>query len=73
MSHALRFARLIDAPPEEVFAAFTGAEGHEAFYGLDDAGWIVRSECDLRVGGVWTSGVRSPPQVSCIDIGTCFR
>jgi uncharacterized protein YndB with AHSA1/START domain len=37
-----------------VFAAFTERGGQEAFYGLDDPGWIVRSECDLRVGGVWT-------------------
>ena len=54
MSHDLQFARLIDAPLEEVFAAFTERGGQEAFYGLDDPGWIVRSECDLRVGGVWT-------------------
>jgi uncharacterized protein YndB with AHSA1/START domain len=37
-----------------VFAAFTERGGQEAFYGTDDPGWIVRSECDLRVGGVWT-------------------
>jgi uncharacterized protein YndB with AHSA1/START domain len=54
MSHDLRFARLIDASPEEVFAAFTDPAGQEAFYGWDDPGWVVRSECDLRVGGVWT-------------------
>jgi uncharacterized protein YndB with AHSA1/START domain len=48
------FARLIDATPEEVFAAFIDPEGQEAFYGQDDPGWIVRSQCDLRVGGVWT-------------------
>jgi uncharacterized protein YndB with AHSA1/START domain len=48
------FARLIDAAPEEVFDAFTAPEGQEAFYGQDDPGWIVRSHCDLRVGGVWS-------------------
>jgi uncharacterized protein YndB with AHSA1/START domain len=47
-------ARLIDATPEEVFDAFTTPEGQEAFYGQDDPGWIVRSQSDLRVGGVWT-------------------
>jgi uncharacterized protein YndB with AHSA1/START domain len=47
-------ARLIDATPEEAFDAFTTPEGQEAFYGQDDPGWIVRSQCDLRVGGVWT-------------------
>jgi uncharacterized protein YndB with AHSA1/START domain len=54
MSFDGEFARLIDATPEEVFDAFTSAEGQEAFYGKDDPGWIVRSQCDLRVGGVWT-------------------
>jgi uncharacterized protein YndB with AHSA1/START domain len=54
LSHELRFARLIDAQPEEVFDAFTEPGGQVAFYGQDDPGWIVRSQCDLRVGGVWT-------------------
>jgi uncharacterized protein YndB with AHSA1/START domain len=53
MSLDVEFARLIDATPEEVFDAFTDPEGQEAFYGQDDPGWIVRSQCDLRVGGVW--------------------
>ena len=54
MSHDLQFARLIDAAPEEVFDAFTQPGGQEAFYGTDAPGWIVESECDFRVGGVWT-------------------
>jgi uncharacterized protein YndB with AHSA1/START domain len=54
MSLDVEFARLIDATPEEVFDAFTDPEGQEAFYGQDEPGWIVQSQCDLRVGGVWT-------------------
>jgi uncharacterized protein YndB with AHSA1/START domain len=50
----VKVARLIDATPEEVFDAFTNPEGQDALYGQDDPDWIVRSECDLRVGGVWT-------------------
>jgi uncharacterized protein YndB with AHSA1/START domain len=50
----VEFSRLIDATPEEVFDAFTDPECQEAFYGKDDAGWIVESHCDLRVGGEWT-------------------
>jgi uncharacterized protein YndB with AHSA1/START domain len=53
MTHDLRFSRLIDAPPELVFDAFTRPDGQAAFYEQDDPGWIVRSECDLRVGGAW--------------------
>ena len=52
MSEDVTFARVIDAPPEAVFAAFTGQGGQEASY--SEPGWIVESECDLRVGGVWT-------------------
>jgi uncharacterized protein YndB with AHSA1/START domain len=54
MSHDVTVARLIDASPEEVFDAFTNPDGQEAFYGQDDPGWIVRSQCDMRVGGAWT-------------------
>jgi uncharacterized protein YndB with AHSA1/START domain len=50
----LRIERVIGAPPEVVFDAFTTRGGQEAFYGTDDPGWIVESRCDLRVGGLWT-------------------
>jgi uncharacterized protein YndB with AHSA1/START domain len=53
VSHELRFGRVFDASPEEVFDAFTDSEGLEEMYGLDDPGWIVESEGDVRVGGVW--------------------
>jgi uncharacterized protein YndB with AHSA1/START domain len=54
MSDDVEVARVIDAPIHEVFDAFTDAAGQRAFYGKDDPGWIVRSQCDLRVGGAWT-------------------
>ena len=54
MTDALRLERLIDAPPDVVFEAFTTHGGQVAFYGTDDPGWIVESHCDLRVGGLWT-------------------
>jgi uncharacterized protein YndB with AHSA1/START domain len=54
MTDELRLTRVIDAPPDVVFEAFTSEGGQEAFYGTDEPGWIVRSECDLRVGGEWT-------------------
>jgi uncharacterized protein YndB with AHSA1/START domain len=50
----LRIDRLIDAPAEVVFDAFTADDGRLAFYGQDDPGWIVESRCDQRVGGIWT-------------------
>jgi uncharacterized protein YndB with AHSA1/START domain len=54
MSQELQFERLIDARPEVVFDAFTEPGGQQAFYRQNEPEWIVRSECDLRVGGVWT-------------------
>jgi uncharacterized protein YndB with AHSA1/START domain len=54
MTHDLRFQRVIDAAPEEVFDAFTRPDGQRAFYGQDHPGWIVQSDCDLRVGGMWS-------------------
>jgi dihydrofolate reductase/uncharacterized protein YndB with AHSA1/START domain len=54
VSRDLRFERLIEAPLEQVFDAFTRPEGQREFYGQDAPGWIVDSRCDLRVGGVWS-------------------
>src|SRR2546423_1230490 len=62
MSQDLKVARLVDATPEEVFDAFTNPAGQEAFYGQDDPCWLVRSHCDLRVGGVWTVDFGSSPR-----------
>jgi uncharacterized protein YndB with AHSA1/START domain len=52
MSQDVPFAGVINARPEVVFDALTGQDGQEAFYG--EPGWIVESECDLRVGALWT-------------------
>jgi uncharacterized protein YndB with AHSA1/START domain len=54
VTEELRLTRVIDAPPEVVFDAFTSDGGQLAFYGSDDPGWIVESRCDLRVRGRWT-------------------
>lgn len=54
MSHELRFERVFDVAPEGVFDALTDPEGLEEMYGLDEPGWIVESEGDPRVGGVWS-------------------
>jgi uncharacterized protein YndB with AHSA1/START domain len=54
VTHELQFERLIDAAPDVVFDAFTEPAGQAAFYRQREPGWIVRSQCDLRVGGVWT-------------------
>jgi len=54
MTYELRFERLINAKPAVVFDMFTEPGGQAAFYQQNEPGWIVRSDCDLRVGGVWS-------------------
>ena len=54
MSHELRFERVFDAAPEEVFDAFVDPEGMGEIYGADEPGWIVESEGEVRVGGAWS-------------------
>ena len=53
MTHDLMLERVIDAAPDVVFDAFTDSRVQKELY-ADAPDWIVRSECDLRVGGVWT-------------------
>jgi len=54
MTFELRFQRLINADRVVVFDLFTEQGGQVAFYQQGEAAWIVRSECELRVGGVWS-------------------
>jgi uncharacterized protein YndB with AHSA1/START domain len=53
VTHDLRVERAYDAAPELVFDAFTDPRAQWEMY-ADEPDWIVRSECDLRVGGRWT-------------------
>jgi uncharacterized protein YndB with AHSA1/START domain len=54
VSHELRFERVFNAAPEEVFDAFTDSEVLAEVYGWEDPGWIVEWEGDLRAGGTWS-------------------
>ena len=60
MSHELRFERLFDASPGEVFDALASREGLEEMYGTDEPGWIVESEGEVRVGGTWGVSFGAP-------------
>ena len=53
MTHDLRVERVYAAAPEVVFDAFTDPDAQREMY-AEEPGWIVWSECDLRVGGRWT-------------------
>ena len=56
MSHELRVERLIDAAPGEVFDTFVDADAQKEWYrDPEHPGGIVETECDARVGGLWTS------------------
>lgn len=60
MNHELRFERVFDATPGEVFDALASREGLEEMYGWDEPGWIVESEGEVRVGGEWTVAFGGP-------------
>jgi glutathione S-transferase len=53
MTYELQFERVIEAGREVVFDMFTQPDGQLAFYRGPEPAWIVRSHCDLRVGGEW--------------------
>jgi uncharacterized protein YndB with AHSA1/START domain len=53
VTHELRLERLLEAAPEVVFDAFTDPSAQHELY-ADAPDWIVKSACDLRVGGTWT-------------------
>jgi uncharacterized protein YndB with AHSA1/START domain len=48
MGHDLEVDHQYRAAPQAVFDAFLG------MYGERRPGWIVKSNLDLRVGGIWT-------------------
>ena len=55
MTYELRLERLIDGSPGDVFDAFVDPETQKDLYGNEqEADWMVESELDLRVGGIWT-------------------
>jgi uncharacterized protein YndB with AHSA1/START domain len=58
-TYDLTAERMLDAPAEAVFDAYTDPEaGRTVFAGGPD--WVVEVACDLRVGGVW-SIISAPP------------
>src|SRR6266508_4181320 len=59
VSHDLRVEHWFNAPPEEVFDAYTDPDAQREWY-EDQPGWIVEAECDLRVGGRWTVAFGPP-------------
>lgn len=63
MSHDFRYERLVEAPPGRVFDVLTSPEGQREMYDRDEVGWVVESECELRVGGAWTISFGPSPDV----------
>jgi uncharacterized protein YndB with AHSA1/START domain len=56
MTLDMRVTRLLPAPPEQVFDAYTDAEKQKVWYTiLDNEPGIVEIEVDLRVGGQQTA------------------
>jgi len=64
MSHDLRIERVIDASPQQVFAAFTDPDAMTQWWEVDP-GWTVEVRShDLRAGGT-TSLVFGEPSAPC--------
>jgi uncharacterized protein YndB with AHSA1/START domain len=55
MKADLRVERVLYAAPEAVFDAFTDPDAQQEMY-ADAPDWVVRSECDLRVGKEFIDG-----------------
>jgi uncharacterized protein YndB with AHSA1/START domain len=56
MSYELRVERVLDAPPEEVFDAFTDTEAQQVWMRHpDDPDGILETRSDPRVGGEWVA------------------
>jgi uncharacterized protein YndB with AHSA1/START domain len=54
VSYELTVERVIEAPAEVVFDAFTDADAQRAWMrDPDDPDAILETRCDLRVGGTW--------------------
>ncbi len=60
MSPDIRLQRWFEAPPDVVFDAYTDPDAQRAIR-AGGPDWVVESECDLRVGGEWSSGMSSTP------------
>jgi uncharacterized protein YndB with AHSA1/START domain len=54
MTTELRYERVVTAPAETVFDAFTSPHGQLAFYSENADEWIVHSQADVHVGGTWS-------------------
>ena len=64
MSHDLRIERVIDASPEEVFAAFTEADAIREWWQAHERWTVEVVSCDVRVGGT-TRIVFGDPEAPC--------
>jgi uncharacterized protein YndB with AHSA1/START domain len=56
MTHELTVDRVYEASAEDVFDAYTSPEAHQVWMrDPSDPGFVLETECDLRVGGRWTA------------------
>ena len=72
MSHELTVRRVIHAPPERVFEAWTTPAMLRAWYGLDESWSTPVVEVDLRVGGRYRITL-APPDGGSFDEAGEYR
>ena len=59
-THALRVERLLDAPADQIFEAWTNPDHMAQWYHFNDEWKIVRVESDARVGGRYRVSWQAP-------------
>lgn len=67
MNHELTVERSFAAPPEVVFDAFVDPAAQHDLY-ADAPDWIVESQCDLRIGGVWRISFGPPGRDPAVEV-----
>jgi uncharacterized protein YndB with AHSA1/START domain len=65
--YELKVERDFDAPPQAVFDAYL------AMHGEHRPNWVVESQLDLRVGGVWTVSFHPPGLEPFSEVRTLSR
>ena len=68
MSHDIHLERVVDATPEEAFAAWVEPASRLEWYAPRD-GWIVEATSDLRVGGQWVTRFGPRPEEMYTEAG----
>lgn len=69
MTHEINLSKVVPAPREKVFEAWTSAEWLHRWYGMTDDWTVPEVEVDLRVGGRFRIVMQPPDGEQLIESG----